>query len=189
MVSDPSSDESLRRVWHHAILPLLDEHYYGTKVDVTRSWVSEACLNAVKATTDGNASAENEPDEPAEGFERMSEQRLIDVQAWGVSSDVELTLDEIAEIERSGLAEVVAGAADGRFRIKTSSKVGLVVGDDWELRVLPHLPIPRLMFLLGYSRDEHGWKDVIAGFEEHDDLFSAMANAFSFHATGPWIAV
>lgn len=113
----------------------------------------------------------------------MSEQRLIDVRAWGVSSDVELTLEEIAEIERSGLAEVVAGAANGCFRIKTSSKVGLVVGDAWELRVLPHLPIPRLMFLLGYSRDERGWKDVIAGFEEHDDLFSAVANAFSFHAT------
>jgi 5-methylcytosine-specific restriction enzyme subunit McrC len=39
------------------------------------------------------------------------------------------------------------------------------------------------MFLLGYSRDEHGWKNAIAGFEEHDDLFSAIANAFSFHAT------
>lgn len=113
----------------------------------------------------------------------MTEPRVIDVRAWGVSPDVELTLDEIAEIERSGLAEVVAGAADGRFRIKTSSKVGLVVRDDWELRVLPHLPTPRLMFLLGFARNERGWKDAIAGFEEHDDLFSAIANASSFHAT------
>lgn len=109
--------------------------------------------------------------------------RLFDVPAWGISKNHELTLDEVAEIERSGLAEVVAGTVEGHFRIKTSSKVGLVVGEDWELRVLPHLPIPRLMFLLGYAMNEAGWKDAVAGFEKHDDLFSAIANAFSFHGT------
>jgi 5-methylcytosine-specific restriction enzyme subunit McrC len=113
----------------------------------------------------------------------MTRTRLIDVEAWSTGHDVALTLEEIAEIERSGLAEVVAGTTESHFRVKTSSKVGLVAGDDWELRVLPHLAIPRLMFLLGYAHDEKGWKDSIAGFEQHDDLFSAIANAFSFHAT------
>jgi 5-methylcytosine-specific restriction enzyme subunit McrC len=113
----------------------------------------------------------------------VSEPRLIDVQAWSLGDDVPLSLDEIAEIERSGLAEVVHGVADGRFRVKTSSRIGLVVGDGWELRVMPHLPIPRLMFLLGYALDEQGWKDRVAGFEQHDDLFTAIATAFSWHST------
>jgi 5-methylcytosine-specific restriction enzyme subunit McrC len=113
----------------------------------------------------------------------VTEERLIDVEAWSTSDDVVLSLEEIAEIERSGLAEVVHGAADGCFRVRTSSYVGLVVGDGWELRVRPRLPIPRLMFLLGYALDESGWKDRVAGFEEHDDLFSAIATAFSWHAT------
>lgn len=109
--------------------------------------------------------------------------RFFDARAWETSTDHVLTLEEIAEIGRSGLAEVVAGTDEGCFRIKTSSKIGLVVGEDWELRVLPHLPIPRLMFLLGYAANGDGWKDAIAEFEQHDDLFSAIANAFSFHAT------
>ena len=94
-----------------------------------------------------------------------------------------LNLDEIAEIERSGLAEVVHGTSDGYFRVKTSSRIGLVIGDGWELRVMPHLAIPRLMFLLGYALDETGWKDRVAELEQHDDLFSAIATAFSWHAT------
>jgi 5-methylcytosine-specific restriction enzyme subunit McrC len=107
----------------------------------------------------------------------------MEVEAWSTSEDIVLSLEEIAEIERSGLAEVVHGSIDGHFRVKTSSRIGLVVGDGWELRVMPHLPIPRLMFLLGYALDETGWKDKVASFEEHDDLFSAIANAFSWHAT------
>jgi MoxR-like ATPase len=41
------SQEGLRRVWRHAILPLLDEHYYGTKVDVHAELGFDACLAAV----------------------------------------------------------------------------------------------------------------------------------------------
>ena len=113
----------------------------------------------------------------------MTDPRLIDVEAWSTSGDVVLSLDEISEIERSGLAEVIHGTGEGHFRVKTSSRIGLVVGEGWELRVMPHLAIPRVMFLLGYAKDEAGWKDRIASFEEHDDLFTAIATAFSWHAT------
>jgi hypothetical protein len=61
----------------------------------------------------------------------VSEPRLIDTEAWSIGDDVALSLDEIGEIERSGLAEVVHGQADGFFRVKTSSRIGLVVGDGW----------------------------------------------------------
>jgi 5-methylcytosine-specific restriction protein B len=41
--------EGLGRVWRHAILPLLDEHYYGTKVDVHTELGFDACMAAVSA--------------------------------------------------------------------------------------------------------------------------------------------
>lgn len=66
MGGDPSSHASLRRVWRHAILPLLDEHYYGTKVEVHKELSLEACLSTVRAATDGNAPPEGAPDESAE---------------------------------------------------------------------------------------------------------------------------
>jgi 5-methylcytosine-specific restriction enzyme subunit McrC len=113
----------------------------------------------------------------------VTEARLIDVSAWATSKDELLSLDEIEVIERSGLGEVIHGEAPDHFRVRTSSLIGVVVGEGWELRVRPHLSVPRLMFLLGYARDEHGWKDLVAEFEEEDDLFTAIATAFSYHAT------
>lgn len=38
------------------------------------------------------------------------------------------------------------------------------------------------MFLLGYARDQNGWKRLQARFDPEDDLFSAIANGFSWHA-------
>lgn len=108
---------------------------------------------------------------------------LPPVAAWTTSDDVNLDVEQIASIELSGLAEVVAGLAPGRFRLKTSSKIGVLVGEGWELRVTPHLAIPRLMFLLGYARDPNGWKRLVTMFEDVDDLLSAIASGFSWHAT------
>ena len=42
----------------------------------------------------------------------MTDLRLIDVEAWKTGADVVLSLEEIAEIERSKLAEVVAVHVD-----------------------------------------------------------------------------
>jgi 5-methylcytosine-specific restriction enzyme subunit McrC len=113
----------------------------------------------------------------------VTDVRLIDVNAWDTSKDEVLSLDEIEMIERSRLGEVIHGESPDHFRVKTSSLIGVVVGEGWELRVRPHLSVPRLMFLLGYARDEHGWKDLVAEFEEEDDLFTAIATSFSYHAT------
>ena len=44
------------------------------------------------------------------------------------------------------------------WQVRTGSKVGVVLGDGWELWVAPKLPVPRLMFLLAYARDPNGWK-------------------------------
>ena len=39
------------------------------------------------------------------------------------------------------------------------------------------------MFLLAYATNEQGWKNVIANFEAVDDVISALASGFSWHAT------
>jgi 5-methylcytosine-specific restriction enzyme B len=48
LMSGDGSHQSLERIWRHAILPLLDEHYYGTKVNVHDEFGLEACLAAVR---------------------------------------------------------------------------------------------------------------------------------------------
>ena len=60
LMSGDGSRESLERIWRHAILPLLDEHYYGTKVDVHTEFGLEACLDAVKGAELQEADHEEE---------------------------------------------------------------------------------------------------------------------------------
>jgi 5-methylcytosine-specific restriction protein B len=47
LMTGDGSDASLRRIWRHAIMPLLEEHYYGTKHDVEGEFGLTACLAAI----------------------------------------------------------------------------------------------------------------------------------------------
>jgi 5-methylcytosine-specific restriction enzyme subunit McrC len=56
----------------------------------------------------------------------------------------------------------------------------VILGDGWEFRIRPKLAIPRLLFLLAYSRQAEGWKDMTAGFEEESDIFDAVAHGYAW---------
>jgi 5-methylcytosine-specific restriction protein B len=58
----------LRRVWKHAILPLLEEHYYGTGRNVEEEFGLDAVRRRLAAADrrDSNEDAEDEPDAAAE---------------------------------------------------------------------------------------------------------------------------
>jgi DNA polymerase III delta prime subunit len=71
MGPDPSSSASLRRVWRHAILPLLDEHYYGTKVEVHSELSFDACLKAVTVADESPSGGADES--PADAARLESE--------------------------------------------------------------------------------------------------------------------
>ena len=58
----------------------------------------------------------------------------------------------------------------------------VLVGDGWELVIEPRLEPPKLFFLLAYSKNPRGWRDLIAGFERADDVVSALASGFAIHA-------
>jgi 5-methylcytosine-specific restriction enzyme subunit McrC len=98
----------------------------------------------------------------------------------------DLTPEQAVAIEREELANVLVGPSEGTYRVKTGSRVGVIVGSDWEIRVSPKLAVPRLMFLLGYAADPRGWRKLVAGFTREDTLFEAIANGFSWHA---WWAI
>lgn len=78
---------------------------------------------------------------------------------------------------------MVPADSTGSWEIRTGSKIGVVFGDEWELRVLPKLNVPRLMFLLAYARDLNGWKRLSTLFTKTDDVIAALATGFAVHAT------
>lgn len=61
MTSDVGTDSGLARIWKHAILPLLEEHYVGTSVDVETRFG----LPALKAAIRRAEAEDTEPEEPS----------------------------------------------------------------------------------------------------------------------------
>jgi 5-methylcytosine-specific restriction enzyme subunit McrC len=112
----------------------------------------------------------------------MSELRPLTVHAWSKSKPLELSNKQIADIELSKLGDVLASPQGGHV-IRTTSYVGVLVTDEIDLRVVPHLDVPRLMFLLGYAKNPNGWKNLVTTFDKVDDLLSAIASGFSWQAT------
>ncbi|MFD8538985.1 McrC family protein [Streptomyces rubrogriseus] len=67
------------------------------------------------------------------------------------------------------------------WRLKAGSKVGAVTldvpgGETVRLRITPKLPVRRLFFLVGYSRDPGGWRDGDVDVGGHDELLPAIAH-------------
>jgi 5-methylcytosine-specific restriction enzyme subunit McrC len=107
--------------------------------------------------------------------------QLPTLDAWG-SRVVELDPACAERIADTGLVAVELVSAPDRWRLTADSRVGIVIGDGWELRVVPRLTIPKLMFLLSYAADPSGWKRHVVSAAEEDELFSAVAAGFAHHA-------
>lgn len=106
----------------------------------------------------------------------------IDLRAWSETSAT-LTVEQAVAIKATGLAVAEPEAAAGRWTLRGNSRVGVLRLDDGlELRVLPRLEIPKLLFLLSYAADAAGWRDVGPDYEADVDVFAAVASAFVAHA-------
>jgi 5-methylcytosine-specific restriction enzyme subunit McrC len=105
----------------------------------------------------------------------------IQLEAWS-EEVVSLTSEHAAAIADVGLVRVLIDEPPERWKLGADSRVGVIRGEDWELRVNPRLAIPQLMFLLSYASDPRGWREVGPAFAAEDDLFTAVASAFAVHA-------
>lgn len=103
------------------------------------------------------------------------------VRAWG-REERELPADVAAALAATGVVKVVPVDPPTRWQIETDSRVGIVVGDGWELRIRPKLAIPKLLFLLAYSLKPKGWQDAVTGMRQERDVVDALASGFAFHA-------
>lgn len=103
------------------------------------------------------------------------------IEAWS-SATRTLTAEQARRVAESGLVGVEIDDPPNSWRLRADSRVGVVVGSDWEVRVVPRLAIPKLMFLLAYAVDRDGWRDSISEFQRERDFFAAVASGFAFHA-------
>lgn len=103
------------------------------------------------------------------------------VAAW-TRERRELSAEHAAAIAETRVVTVEPTDEDGVWWVGTDSRVGVLVGDGWQLGIRPRLAIPRLLFLLAYSLRPEGWKETTALFGREDRLFDAVATGFAVHA-------
>lgn len=108
----------------------------------------------------------------------MTEEPPFVVEAWK-SASYALSPALADELRRTGLVRVEIDSKPGHYTLRAGSKVGVAVGPGWELRVVSHLDIENLMFLLCYARSVDGWKDALAHFDIGDSLLSSIAWGFA----------
>jgi MoxR-like ATPase len=65
LMSGDGSEASLRRVWRYAIMPLLEEHYFGTTHDVEKEFGFAACMSAMQDDGGETASESSSPSKVA----------------------------------------------------------------------------------------------------------------------------
>jgi 5-methylcytosine-specific restriction enzyme subunit McrC len=105
----------------------------------------------------------------------------LTLEAWS-SSVCQLTALQAQEIAATGLAAVELHQPPHSWKLVTDSKVGVVDREEWSVRVVPRLAVPKLMFLLGYAADPRGWRNSVATFGRERDFFGAIASGFAHHA-------
>jgi 5-methylcytosine-specific restriction enzyme subunit McrC len=67
---------------------------------------------------------------------------------------------------------------EGLWSVSSVSKVGVVSVGEHELYIKPKLPIPRLFFLMGYSRSPTYWRDDDVALTADEHLVSSIVGSF-----------
>ncbi|MGH3516183.1 MAG: McrC family protein [Haloechinothrix sp.] len=72
----------------------------------------------------------------------------------------------------------------GRWRLRAKGTVGVATvhppgGSAVTVRIIPKIPVSRLLFLLGYSRGPKGWRDEHVRVDEERELLPAFARLFA----------
>lgn len=102
----------------------------------------------------------------------------LDLVEHAAPLDVALPDGVGAALAETGVATVVPTRRAGWWRVSAVRKVGIIVLDGVEVRIAPKMPVARLLFLLGYVRDPHAWRDPTVTFAQVDDLVAAVAHGF-----------
>ncbi len=77
--------------------------------------------------------------------------RIFEVPAWG-SRCFGLDAEETTGLQGTGLVRVEVGPTPGQYVVRGLTRVGVAAGPSWELRVMSHLDVHEVMFLLTFAR-------------------------------------
>lgn len=97
----------------------------------------------------------------------------------GAPQTVELTAGEYRALQQLGLATVTPTLDAGCYEIAAGRKVGAVTVGERQLIVHPKIAdLNRLLFLIGYAKDQRIWRDDQVDLVGAEELMPGIAEAF-----------
>lgn len=98
----------------------------------------------------------------------------------GDSQTIELTGGEYRAFQQLSLVTVTPTPDPGRYEVAAGRKVGAVTVGERQLIVRPKIAdLNRLLFLIGYAKDQRIWRDDQVDLISADELLPGIAEAFS----------
>ncbi|WP_125078524.1 McrC family protein [Mycobacterium sp. P7213] len=98
----------------------------------------------------------------------------------GDSQTIELTGGEYRAFQQLSLVTVTPTHDPGRYEVAAGRKVGAVTVGERQLIVRPKIAdLNRLLFLIGYAKDQRIWRDDQVDLISADELLPGIAEAFS----------
>lgn len=93
-------------------------------------------------------------------------------------AQVPLTAEQGRRLAASGVVTAAPSPYDpGLWDVASRGKVGVAQVGDVEVWITPKLPIDRLLFLVGYALDPHGWRDESVALDVAQGLVPSIAQA------------
>lgn len=113
---------------------------------------------------------------------------VVELTEYG--APVSIPLDDGAglALASSGIVDAAPDpAAAGQWQLRAKNVVGVAAvrppgNESITVRILPKIPIARLLFLLGYVRGPKGWRTEHVRVAEERDLLPAFARLFALQA-------
>ena len=166
---------ALDLVWRYDILPLLHEHFYGSKSPEAIDQEFGLASLRKRDRAPGQRSTGARTTRSADG--RSEHESLDELDAEGI--EVELDPDAgTAPCASRKLVDVRAWAVTAAIWSLPNGRVGAVRFDDLQIEVPRRRSsgVAHLMFLLGYAKDPGFRPDACIG-ETYGDLWPAMAHS------------
>ena len=109
--------------------------------------------------------------------------QTVEVQEYQTVT-VKCAPDIAADMHADGHVVVSPSITHGLYEVKAKHKVGVLRYGKLELRIIPKVPVARLLYLASFHVDEKAWRQVETLLGDVDDPLSAIAHALVFHSRG-----
>ncbi len=186
---DAFAPERLGRIWRRAILPLLQEHFYGSWDSHARRFDLASMLRVIPSAapvTDpvdgGSAPPPVGPGPLRGGWDRWRAMNALHLLEGAPPQVLDLA-DKTAQGLAAAKILSVYPLGPGRWEVTDAGRVGVARLDDVTVWIRPKLPIARLLWLLGFAHHP-GWRPSEAvGYSRSDELVPALAEAFAIQTS------